>query len=192
MATTHSTATSPSTPPKPPTKPRHRNNRAGAATVGTEEAGCFQYLDVRTRRAIERASRLLEKSVVYRTEAAHCPADVKAYLKLKMAALEHEEFHVIWLDSQSRIIAFERLFSGSVSETVVYPREVVKAAMRHNASACILAHNHPSGIAAPSISDEKLTATLKAALGLVGVRINDHFIVAGNDSPLSFAERGLL
>jgi len=117
---------------------------------------------------------------------------VRLYLKLKLAGLEHEEFHVIWLDAQNRLIAFDRMFSGTLTQTAVYPREVVKAAMQHNAAACILAHNHPSGVPSPSLADERLTQDLKAALAVVDVKVLDHFIVAGNNNPLSFAERGLL
>lgn len=120
------------------------------------------------------------------------PGDVRLYLKLRLASLEHEEFHVIWLDAQNRLIAFDALFSGTLTQTSVYPREVVKAALAHNAAACILAHNHPSGMTEPSRADEMLTRSLKEALALVGVKILDHFIVAGTLLPLSFAERGLL
>ena len=111
---------------------------------------------------------------------------------MKLAGLEHEEFHVIWLDAQNRLIAFDRMFTGTLTKTSVYPREVVKAAMRHNAAACILAHNHPSGMPEPSPADEVLTRTLKETLTVVDVKVLDHFIVAGNNTPLSFAERGLL
>ena len=99
---------------------------------------------------------------------------------------------MIWLDAQNRLIAFDAMFSGSLTQTSVYPREVVKSALTHNAAACILAHNHPSGIAEPSRADEMLTRSLKEALAMVDVKILDHFIVAGNLPPLSFAERGLL
>lgn len=107
-----------------------------------KESGCIQHLDEKTRRAVERAARLLEENAVYRVEAMSNPGAVRTYLKLKLAGLEREEFHSIWLDSQHRIIAFECLFVGTLTTTSVYPREVVKTALRHNAGAVIFAHNH--------------------------------------------------
>jgi DNA repair protein RadC len=98
---------------------------------------------------------------------------------------------VVFLDTQHRVLAVEELFRGTLTQTSVYPREVVKRALAHNAAALILAHNHPSGLAEPSRADETLTQTLKSALALVDVAIIDHFIV-GNGCALSFAERGLL
>ena len=99
---------------------------------------------------------------------------------------------VLWLDTQNQLIASEELFRGTLSQTSVYPREIVKQALQHNAAAVIFAHNHPSGVAEPSRADELLTSTLKQALAMVDVRVLDHFIVAGHAAPLSFAERGLL
>ena len=96
------------------------------------------------------------------------------------------------LDSQHRLIVAEELFRGTLSQTSVYPREVVRRALTHNAAAVVLAHNHPSGVAEPSRADEMLTRELKQSLALVDVRVLDHFIVAGAAPPLSFAERGLL
>ena len=98
----------------------------------------------------------------------------------------------LWLDAQNRLLIAEELFTGSLTQTSVYPREVVKIALAHNAAAVILAHNHPSGVAEPSRADEMLTRSLKEALAMVDVKLLDHFIVAGNQPPLSFAERGLL
>lgn len=189
MATTHSTVSPSATPPRRRGRPpKHIEPTAPII----EPPNCLHSLDTRTRRAVERAAKLLEESAVYRIEAMNSPGAVRTYLKLKMAGLEHEEFHVIWLDAQNRLIAFDRMFSGSLTETSVYPREVVKAAMRHNAAACILAHNHPSGVPEPSRADEMLTRTLKETLAMVDVKVLDHFIVAGNNRPLSFAERGML
>jgi DNA repair protein RadC len=105
--------------------------------------------------------------------------------------LEHELFIALFLDSQNRLIACEELFRGTLAQTSVYPREVVKAALRHNAAAVIFAHNHPSGIAEPSRADELLTAALKQALAVVDIRTIDHFIIAGTVA-VSFAERGML
>ena len=104
---------------------------------------------------------------------------------------EHEVFVCVFLDSQNRVIACEELFRGTLAQTSVYPREVVKAALAHNAAAVIFAHNHPSGVAEPSRADELLTQALKQALALVDVKVLDHFVVAGAGA-VSFAERGLL
>lgn len=119
------------------------------------------------------------------------PKQVRDYLCLKLGSLSREVFIVLFLDAQNRVLAQEELFSGTLTQTSVYPREVVKRALHHNAASVILAHNHPSGVAQQSQADELLTNALKQALSLVDVRVLDHFIVAGNTS-LSFAERGLL
>jgi DNA repair protein RadC len=119
------------------------------------------------------------------------PSEVRDYMRLQLAGREREFFACLWLDTQHRVIAFEELFSGTLSQTSVYPREVVKSALRHNAAAVIFAHNHPSGMAEPSRSDELLTRALKDALALVDVRALDH-IVAACGATVSFAERGLI
>ena len=120
------------------------------------------------------------------------PDTVRDYLRLHLAGLRHEVFFALWLDAQNRLIAAEELFRGTLTQASVYPREVVKKALAHNAAAVVLAHNHPSGVAELSSADSQLTRELKQALALVDVRVLDHFIVAGSASPLSFAERGLL
>ncbi len=119
------------------------------------------------------------------------PAAVRDYLRLALGAREHEVFAALFLDAQHRVLRIEELFRGTLTQTSVYPREVVKAALAGNAAAVIFAHNHPSGVAQPSQADELLTRQLKEALALVDVKVLDHFIVAGNQC-LSFAERGLL
>lgn len=119
------------------------------------------------------------------------PAAVRDYLRLTLAGLAHEVFMAVFLDAQNRVLAVEELFRGSLTQTSVYPREVVKRALAHNAGGIILAHNHPSGVAEPSQADRWLTDQLKTALALVDVRVLDHFIVAG-DRGVSFAERGWL
>jgi DNA repair protein RadC len=124
-------------------------------------------------------------------DALTSPSAVRGYLRLKLSGLEHEAFWTVWLDAQNRVIAAEELFRGTLTQTSVYPREVVKAALAHNAAAVIVAHNHPSGVAEPSIQDQALTRTLAEALAIVDVKLLDHFIVAGA-SAVSFAERGLL
>lgn len=120
------------------------------------------------------------------------PGAVRDYLRLHLAGLRHEVFFALWLDAQNRLILAEALFCGTLTQASVYPREVVKKALLHNAAAVVLAHNHPSGVAEPSAADEMLTRELKQALALVDVRVLDHFIVAGQAQPFSFAERGLL
>ncbi len=119
------------------------------------------------------------------------PASVRDFLRLHFAGQEHESFVVLFLDAQNRLIVAEELFRGTLTQTSVYPREIVKAALRHNAAAVIFAHNHPSGLPEPSRADEMLTVSLKQALSLIDVKVLDHFIVA-NSATLSFAERGLL
>ena len=119
------------------------------------------------------------------------PGAVRDYLRLALGRREHEVFVCIWLDAQHRVIEFDEPFRGTLTQTSVYPREVVKAALARNAAAVIFAHNHPSGAAQPSQADELLTRNLKEALALVDVKVLDHFIVAGAQA-ISFAERGLL
>ncbi len=125
-------------------------------------------------------------------DAFGAPAAVRQWLRLQLAGRQHEVFMALWLDAQNRLIAAEELFRGSLTQTSVYPREVVKSALRHNAASVILAHNHPSGVCEPSQADQTLTSSLKTALALVDIKLLDHFIVAGGMEPLSFAERGLL
>ena len=140
--------------------------------------------------AIELARRSL-KDDLRAGSALTSPGSVRDYLRLAIADLEHEVFVCLWLDAQHRVIRCEELFRGSLAQTSVYPREIVKAGLKANAAAVIFAHNHPSGAAQPSQADELLTRNLKDALALVDVKVLDHFIVAGRQT-LSFAERGLL
>lgn len=119
------------------------------------------------------------------------PRAVRDYLQLQIGARAHEVFAVLYLDSQNRLIALEELFRGTLTQTSVYPREVVLRALHHHAAAVVLTHNHPSGVAEPSRADESLTQSLKAALSLVDVRVLDHFIVTRNQA-VSMAEMGLV
>lgn len=119
------------------------------------------------------------------------PGAVRDYLRLLLGDRPHEVFVCLWLDAQHRVLESRELFRGTLTQTSVYPREVVKAALSANAAAVIFAHNHPSGVAQPSQADELLTRNLRDALALVEVKVLDHFIVAGREA-LSFAERGLL
>jgi DNA repair protein RadC len=125
------------------------------------------------------------------SEALTSPQVVRDFLRIKLGTLEHEVFAIIHLDAQNRVIEYVEMFRGTVSQTSVYPREVVKESLARNSAALILVHNHPSGVAEPSRADEMLTQTLKSALALVDVRVLDHLVVAGANI-LSFAERGLL
>jgi DNA repair protein RadC len=118
------------------------------------------------------------------------PEATKQFLQLRIGHLEHEVFAVLWLDNRHRVLAFEELFRGTIDGASVHPREVVKSALRHNAAAAILAHNHPSGVAEPSQADQRITQRVKEALALVEVRTLDHVIVG--ESACSFAERGLM
>ena len=119
------------------------------------------------------------------------PAAARDYLVLRFGELPHEVFSVIYLDARHRVIECQELFRGTIDAAGVHPREVVKEALRHNAAACVLVHNHPSGVAEPSPADEVITRRLKDALQLVDIRVLDHLVVAGSGC-LSFAERGLL
>jgi DNA repair protein RadC len=139
---------------------------------------------------IRRALQLLDERM-RNGPALESPDTVRDYLKLLLHDREREVFVVVFLDAQHRVIAADELFRGTLNQTSVYPREVVKAALKRNAAAAIFAHNHPSGVAEPSRSDELLTQALKDALALVDVKVLDHFVVAGPAS-VSFAERGLL
>lgn len=117
------------------------------------------------------------------------PQQVKQYLRLYLARQLREVFGVMFLDTQNRLLAYETLFEGTLIQTSVYPREIVKRALAHNAAAVILSHNHPSGVAEPSQADKQITDTIKQALLLVDVRVLDHIIVAGQET-CSFSERG--
>ncbi|HYR35464.1 MAG TPA: DNA repair protein RadC [Burkholderiales bacterium] len=140
--------------------------------------------------AIELARRSLHEQLK-QNAALTSPGAVRDYLRLRLAARKEEAFVCIWLDAQHKAIGIEEPFRGTLTQTSVYPREIVKSALRMNAAAVIFAHNHPSGVAQPSQSDELLTRNLKEALSLIEVKVLDHFIVAGNQA-ISFAERGLL
>ncbi len=142
------------------------------------------------RAATELVRRSLTEALQHR-DVLGSPGAVRDFLRVTLARRDHEIFMVLFLDAQNRVIAWEEMFRGTLTQTSVYPREVVKRALAHNAAAVILAHNHPSGVAEPSRADELLTRTLRDALALIDARVLDHFIIAGN-TVVSFAERGLL
>jgi DNA repair protein RadC len=148
----------------------------------------------RLKRKLLAAKELVRRSLLERLcqgNALNSPASVRDYLRMTLAARDYEVFMVLFLDAQNRVIKSEEMFRGTLTQTSVYPREVVKRSLQYNAGGAIFAHNHPSGVAEPSHADETLTQALKQALALVDVRVLDHFIVAGAGI-LSFAERGLL
>ena len=139
---------------------------------------------------LELARRAMAEQLKER-EVFSSPGALKHYLQLHLAAKPHEVFAVLFLDAQNRLLAMEELFRGTLTQTSVYPREVVLRALKHGSASVVLAHNHPSGTVQPSRADEALTQTLKAALALVDVRVLDHVIVAQGEA-LSMAEKGLL
>ena len=141
--------------------------------------------------AKELFARALEEDISIHPISFNSPNVVKDYLRLVLGGRQQEVFMVLFLDAQHRLIASEELFHGTLTQTSVYPREVVKRALIHNAAAVMLSHIHPSGLAEPSSADRSLTEALKQALGLVDVRVLDH-IVIGEQEALSFAERGLI
>lgn len=157
---------------------------ASVSGIGTAKAA-------QLKASFELARRALTQQMSAR-DLLTSPAQVRDWLRLKLATRKNEVFLALWLDAQNRLLKADELFTGTLTQTSVYPREVVKTALEHNAAAVILAHNHPSGLAEPSRADEMLTHSLKAALAMVDVKLLDHFIVAGNATPLSLAERGLL
>ncbi|AUV16026.1 JAB domain-containing protein [Aeromonas caviae] len=149
-----------------------------------------QYLPATADQILEAARHAIERKM-QRGTSFTSPAAVKEYLRAKLAGFEHEVFAVLFMDTQHRLIEYAEMFRGTIDGASVYPRELVKEALRHNAAAVIVSHNHPSGNPEPSGADRALTQRLKEALGLVDVRVLDHVIVAGSDTT-SFAERGLI
>lgn len=161
------------------------SNAAFCAGAGL---GAAKYVQLQA--VLEMSRRALQEKLASGV-ALNSPQTVRDYLRLRLQSLEHEVFVGVFLDAQNRLLAIEELFRGTLTQTSVYPREIVKRALSHNAASLIFAHNHPSGIAEPSRADEMLTQTLKQALALVDVKVLDHFVV-GSGAALSFAERGLL
>ena len=157
-----------------------------AGTPGIGKAKAAQL-----KASFELARRALGREMNQRDLLAS-PGAVRDWLRLKLAGADRESFVALWLDAQNRLLQAETLFIGTLTQTAVYPREVVRRGLACNAAAVILAHNHPSGVAEASRADELLTGALKDALALVDIRVLDHFIVAGQTPPLSFAERGML
>ena len=140
--------------------------------------------------ALEILRRSLDEKLKERS-ALTSPGAVRDYLRLTLGRKDEEIFVCLWLDAQHKVMEVEEAFKGTLTQTSVYPREIVKKALARNAAAVIFAHNHPSGVAQPSQADELLTRNLREALALIEVKVLDHFIIAGNQA-ISFAERGLL
>jgi DNA repair protein RadC len=158
------------------------------ALCATAGLGTAKYAQLAA--VMEMARRALRERLD-RGSALSSPQSVRDYLRLKLQERPHEVFVAVFLDAQNRVLAVEELFRGTLTQTSVYPREIVKRALHHNAAGVIFAHNHPSGVAEPSRSDEALTHALKQALALVDVKVLDHFVIGGGTA-MSFAERGLL
>ena len=159
--------------------------------IGVAEEVLFYAIPDRLMAARELLRRALAEDFEESSESMSSPAAVRDYLRLFLGGQEFESFVAIWLDAQHRLIAGMELFRGTLTQTSVYPREVVKKGLALNAAAVIFTHNHPSGKPEPSRSDEMLTGALKQALSLVDIRVLDHFIVA-DTTVMSFAERGLI
>lgn len=168
---------------------------APAGPLGAREAAaaCEGNPDLRVQHVLAIARELLLRSLQHELhgQTMDSPSALRDWLRLYCAGLQHEVFVAIFLDTRHRVIDAEVMFRGTLTQTSVYPREVVKAALARNAAAVAFAHNHPSGYAEPSPADKILTITLKQSLALVDVSVLDHFIVAG-DQLLSMAERGLM
>lgn len=168
---------------------------AGLLYASADDLAHVRVLGCETRRTellavMELARRAVGEQLSAR-EVFSSPEAVKQFLQLHLARVPHEVFAVMFLDAQNRLIDMEVMFRGTLTQTSVYPREIVKRALHHESAAVVLAHNHPSGTVHPSRADEALTATLKQALSLIDVRVLDHVIVAPGNA-LSMAEKGLL
>lgn len=145
----------------------------------------------RENEVIAEAMRIMDRRMFTAREALTSPRDCGAYLKAKLQPYPWEVFGVLFLDNRHRVIAFEEMFRGTLDGASVHPREVVRAALEHNAAAVILAHNHPSGVSEPSAADRNITRQLRDALQLIGTRVLDHFVI-GAGEPTSMAARGLI
>ena len=162
-----------------------------STTLGVAETMISYDMPDKLMAARELLRRALAEDMEESSESFSSPNVVRDYLRLFLGGQEYESFIALWLDAQHRLIAGMELFRGTLTQTSVYPREVVKKGLRMNAAAVLFAHNHPSGAAEPSQSDRMLTDALKQALSLIDIRVLDHFIVA-DATVMSFAERGLI
>ncbi|MBZ0224307.1 MAG: DNA repair protein RadC [Dokdonella sp.] len=156
-----------------------------------DNLGRYTFRGKQTEQDILAVAEDILRARLERLGALTSPDQSAAFLRLRLGALEHEEFHAVWLDTRHRILAVEFLARGTIDGASVHPREVVKSALRQNASAVVFAHNHPSGSPEPSAADRAITTRLRDALDLVGVRVLDHVVVAAEGS-VSLAQRGWL
>jgi DNA repair protein RadC len=166
----------------------------GSLAVALNQTEAKYEVQPRVSLRLQVAKELIRRALLEplrKRDALSSPTMVRDFLRITLAERDYEVFMVLFLDSQNHVIECEEMFRGTLSQTSVYPREIVKRALFHNAAALILAHNHPSGVAEPSRADEMLTATLTRALALVDVKVLDHFVI-GSGAVLSFAERGML
>lgn len=156
-----------------------------------DRQGNYQLIGTTTEQDVLAAAESILKAKLERLGSLGNPRDATDFLRMRLGALLHEEFHILWLDNRHRILDCQKLFTGTIDGASVYPREVVRAALSFNASAAILAHNHPSGVAEPSAADRAITQELMSALKLVGVRVLDHVVVSAGEG-VSMAARGLM
>jgi DNA repair protein RadC len=166
----------------------------GSLLLAMNESAAKYDVHPRVTFKLQVAKELIRRSLLEplrHQDALSSPTQVRNYLRITLAEREYEVFIVLFLDAQNRVLDCEELFRGTLTQTSVYPREIVKRALYYNAAAVIFAHNHPSGVAEPSRADELLTANLKRALALVDVKVLDHFVI-GSGNVMSFAERGIL
>jgi DNA repair protein RadC len=174
--------------------PHQRHCESQQAPLVSEAVG--RYLarkldDAQISRVVAFATELLRVEMARHSYNLNAPRLVMDYLRMKLAGSRREIFGVVFLNAQHQVIADEEMFIGTLTQTSVYPREVVSAALRNNAAALLLYHNHPSDVTEPSRADELLTQTLKSSLQLIDVKVLDH-IVVGTTKCVSFAERGLI
>ena len=166
-----------------------RNESAVLYTLDTVVNAINNGITSAEQSIINQAKEILLKSIK-RGDTLCSPQQTRDYLRLELSKEMSEVFAVLFLDNRNRVISFDKMFFGTIDGASVYPREVIRRALEHNAAAVILTHNHPSGVAEPSHADEQITNRLKDALGMVDIRVLDHFIIG--DEIVSFAERGLL
>ena len=156
----------------------------------TDETGLYNFQEsIPSSAIVNLALEILDSEI--KGDCLTSPEQTKQYLRLRLGGLEHEVFACLFMDNRHRVICFEEIFRGTIDGASVYPREVVKAALKHNAAAVIFSHNHPSGIAEPSNADKTITSRLKDALATVDIRVLDHIVVSREES-VSMAERGLI
>ncbi len=173
--------------------PTSAERRRPRAAVRDESPATYEIagdLPDAARDVLEQAEAILQARMMRLSDALLNPVSVIEFLKVRLGALVREEFHAIWLDTQHRVLAVDRLFLGSIDSSTIHPREVVRAAIKHNAAAVIFAHNHPSGVTEPSDADRLITHRLSASLGMIDVRVLDHFVIGGNAKPASLAAMG--